>query len=417
MDVIIVGGGIGGLTLALAVHGAAPNARIRVFEAAPNIRALGVGINLQPHAVKELSALGLREVLVKRACLPQDYAFFTRHGQLVYREPWGLAAGHQWPHVSIHRGDLHEVLLTAVRERIGAENFVPDHRCAGVEQDGAQVTARFVTSDGRPLASQRGDILIACDGIHSAVRAQFYPDEGPFCFRGTNLWRGVTRRQPFLTGRSIARIGARHATLIVYPIRDTIDAAGNQLINWVAEIEQSVAVPVDWSKPGRLDDFYPTYRDWTFDWLDVAALIRDADFNLSYPMVDRDPIARWTFGRITLLGDAAHPMYPQGGNGGAQAIIDAGTLAGLLASEPDPVSALRAYEAKRAPVTARIVLQNRSAPPNAIVDAVEEKIGDRRFERLEDVISRDELRAIFERYQKVAGYHVDQVNKDGGSGR
>src|SRR5580704_14100162 len=351
MDVIIIGGGIGGLTLALATHQAGAAHRIRVFEAAADIRALGVGINLQPHAVKELSALGLQDALVACACTPQDYAFFTRHGQLVYREPWGLAAGHQWPHLSIHRGDLHQVLLDAVRQRIGPENFCTGHRCVGVEHDARQVTARFVGPDGTALAPQRGDILVACDGIHSAVRAQFYPDEGPFKFRGTNLWRGVTRRPPFLTGRSIARIGARHATMIIYPIRDNIDAAGNQLVNWVAEIEQSVAVPVDWSKPGRLDDFYPTYRDWTFDWLDAAALIRDADFNLSYPMVDRDPLTRWTFGRVTLLGDAA-------------AIIDAGTLGRLLGSEPGPVAALNAYEATRLPPTNKIVLQNRSAPPN-----------------------------------------------------
>jgi 5-methylphenazine-1-carboxylate 1-monooxygenase len=410
-DVIVVGGGIGGLTLALALRAAAPERRIRIFEAAPEIHPLGVGINLGPHAMKELSALGLEDALVAVACTPQDYAFFTRHGQLVYREPWGRAAGHLWPHISIHRGDLHQVLLDAARASIGAENFITGHRCIGVAQDDASVTAHFVGADGTALPAARGDILIGCDGVHSVVRRAFYPDEGAFCFRGINLWRGVTRRQPFLTGRSIARIGARHTTMIIYPIRDRIDAAGNQLVNWVCELEREVAVAVDWNKPARLDDFYPNYRDWSFDWLDAAALIRDADLILSYPMVDRDPLPRWSFGRITLLGDAAHPMYPQGGNGGAQAVLDAAALARMLAGVPEPVAALKAYEAERLPATSRIVLQNRAAPPNVIVDTVEQRTGGKRFEHLEDVISQDELRSIFERYQKVAGYHVAQVGK------
>ena len=400
LDVAIVGGGIGGLTLALMLHASGRPYRVRVYEAVPEIKALGVGINIQAHAMRELAALGLEDALRRVSVEPKEQLFFSHHGQLIYQEPAGVAAGSPYPHFSIHRGELHIVLLDAVRARLGPDAVVTGHRCVLAEQTDDGVVLHFTDPAGVALEPVRADLAIACDGINSTLRAQFYPHEGAPVYHGINMWRGVTRAKPFLGGRSATRIGGLQTTnkMVVYPIRDDIDGAGNQLINWVAEAVTNLRESVDWSRSGRLEDFYHFYAGWTFDWLDVAALIRDAEFILSYPMVDRDPIERWSFGRITLLGDAAHPMYPRGGNGAAQAIVDARTIVDMLASHADPVAALAADEAARLPATSKIVLMNREAPPDLIIDTVERLTGGQRFENIDDVIDRAELKAIADAY-------------------
>jgi 2-polyprenyl-6-methoxyphenol hydroxylase-like FAD-dependent oxidoreductase len=410
-DILIVGGGIGGLTLALSLHATGLGTRVHVFDAVPELKPVGGGINLGPHAIKVLTELGLEDALLKVSKQPTDYAFFTRHGQLVYREPWGKAAGHKWHHISIHRAALHEVLTAALRERLGADRLHLDRRCVDIVQDDTSVSVTF-ESAGKEREQRTGAIVIGCDGVRSFVRQTLYPYEGPLKFHGINLWRGVTRHKPILTGASIIRVGAMHSTIIIYPIRDNVDTDGNQLVNWVAEVDGSAAVSADWNGQARLEDFYPVYQNWNFDWLDVAALIRSTDPILSYPMVDRDPLERWTFGRLTLLGDAAHPMFPRGGNGAAQSILDAQCLARFLAEAPgDLAAALPLYEVERRPATSKVVLQNRTAPPNIIVDTVEKMSGGKPFNRIEDVIAPEKLREIFENYQKVAGYHVDVVGK------
>ena len=408
-DVLIVGGGIGGLTLALFLHDA--GIRCRVFEAVREVKPLGVGINILPHATRELGRFGIPEEMLKVGFEPAGSGFYTCLGQHIMTEPAGRAAGYEWPQISIHRADLHAILLAKVEERLGAEAVLLGHRFARVDQDERGVTVHFAPSaDGAAPRPVRGTVAIGCDGVLSAMRRQLHPDDGPPRFAGINMWRGCTKSKPFLDGRIVVRAGGlKPAKMVIYPIRRFPD--GDHLINFTAEVEMDAKTQNDWSTPGRLEDFLHFYEDWHFDWLDVPQLLRNADFILEYPMVDRAPLARWSFGRVTLLGDAAHPMYPRGGNGAAQSILDANVLARWLTQIADPVAALQAYEKERLPYTSSVVEMSHNQPPDKVIARVEELTGGKRFERIEDVIAVDELKAISGQYARVAGYDVNAANK------
>jgi 2-polyprenyl-6-methoxyphenol hydroxylase-like FAD-dependent oxidoreductase len=402
-EILIVGAGICGLALALNLH--KRGIACRVFERAPEMKELGVGITLLPHGMREFTALGLQDKLLAAGIENSESRFYNRFGQLIYREPRGKFAGYSFPEVGIHRGRLQILLYDAAREALGPERIELDQSCVGVEQDEREARVLLQeTSTGRRLPLVSGSVIISCDGINSTIRKQFYPDDA-VAFSGINTWRGVTRRKPILDGRTYMRVGSiRTGKIVIYPIADNVDRDGNQLINWMAEIQRDTTRKNDWNKPGDLADFYSIYANWTFDWLDVSELIRTADAILEYPMVDKDPIERWTFGRVTFAGDAAHPMYPRGSNGSAQAAIDARVLADLLQSSPDPREALRAYEAERLPATARVVRTNREFPPDFINIKVEELVGDKPFDNLDDYITQDELRALSDEYKKTAGF-------------
>ncbi|HYE93793.1 MAG TPA: flavin-dependent oxidoreductase, partial [Terriglobales bacterium] len=400
-QIAIVGGGIGGLTLALALH--QRGLACRVYEGAPVVKELGVGITLLPHGMRELTALGVGAALAAQGIENAESCFFTRFGQLIYSEPRGRAGGYPVPEVGIHRGRLHVTLWRTARERLGADRVLADHQCVGLDQNGQRVTLQLRSAASGALRPPvTAGIVIACDGVNSTVRRHFYPGDA-VCFAGINSWRGVTYSTPILTGRSYVRIGSvQRGNLVIYPITDESD--GRQLINWTAQVAQPGYQRNDWNKPGRLEDILPIFGDRRFDWLDVPDLLRRSEVIFEYPMVDKDPIDRWTFGRVTLLGDAAHPMYPRGSNGAAQAILDARALADCLAAGGDPVAALSAYEALRSGPTARIVRTNREQPPDYLIRRVEELTGDQPFDDLDRYITRAELQQLSEEYKRVAGF-------------
>jgi 2-polyprenyl-6-methoxyphenol hydroxylase-like FAD-dependent oxidoreductase len=406
---VIVGAGIGGLASALTL--ADCGAHVDVYESVRDLRPLGVGINLLPHAVRELDAMGLTEALLDEAVIPESLAYCTVHGREIWREPRGLAAGYPWPQLSIHRGVLQEVLREAFVERVGAGHLHLGHRLVNLDANTGAASATFSRDDGTRVEVS-GDAVVAADGIHSVGRAQRYPDEGPPRWNGSLLWRGLAEIEPVLDGRTMVWVGHRDQKFVGYPIADRSD--GRQSFNFVAELsrpDSDLAERQDWNRPGELDDVLPHFEDWAFDWLDVPGVLRAAPGTFVFPMVDRDPVAHWTFGRSTLLGDAAHPMYPIGSNGASQAILDARVLGACVRSTGDLVRALTRYEELRLPATSAIVQANRGLGPEVPMQLVHERAPEG-FIHIDDVITSAEIEAVTETYRRTAGFALSSLLDD-----
>jgi 2-polyprenyl-6-methoxyphenol hydroxylase-like FAD-dependent oxidoreductase len=404
--VLIIGAGIGGLTTALALHQRGISCRIH--ESVRELRPLGVGINLLPHAMAQLDQLGVADAATAIAVQTAELAYYNRHGQLIWSEPRGRLAGYPTPQLSIHRGHLQLLLRDAVVERLGTDAIVMGQALTDVATDADGAIATFALRDGGN-ATVRAPIVVAADGIHSVARERLYPGQGAVGYGGRMLWRATTRAASFLTGRTMIMAGHSREKFVCYPITEP-DADGLQTINWIAElaVERDTPPDQDWSRRVETSVFREPFADWRFPWLDVPALIDGAEAVYEYPLTDREPLARWTDGCVTLLGDAAHAMYPIGSNGASQSILDALALAAAVTEHGPTATALEAYEAERREPTTRIVLANRGNGPEQVMELAEQRAPGG-FDDIEQVIPRHELEEIAAQYKQLAGFAINQV--------
>ena len=411
MKIIIAGAGIGGLTAAMCLKRAGFD--VEVFEAVSELRPLGVGINIQAGAVRILSSLGMEPALSATGIETRELRYANRHGQTIWADPRGRHAGLPWPQFSIHRGELQMILFETAKKILGADKIKFGRRISTFEQKGSKVSATFVDRNGGTLETSESDILIGADGIHSAVRAYFYPNEGPPKWQGILMWRGVTVGKPYLGGATMVQAGHHTQKVVCYPISRAHTEKGEALINWICDLHMGDGAMLpreDWNRPGKLEDFLPRFKDWKFDWLDVPEVIKAAHTILEFPMVDRDPLPRWSHGRITLLGDAAHPMYPIGSNGASQAIIDGEAITQELSAGGDPEAALQRYEKRRLPPMARIVESNRRKGIDVMLDIVEERAPDG-FTNLDAVLPPQELEKIVADYKQLVAQDRETLLK------
>jgi 5-methylphenazine-1-carboxylate 1-monooxygenase len=410
IDIVIVGGGIVGLTAALSLHAAGFSPT--VYEAVSKPAPLGVGINLLPHAVRELAELGLLDELLGLGVAIQDLNYLTAGGELVWHEPRGLMAGYNWPQIAIHRGEFQMFLLAKVRERLGSKAIRMGQELVGVGTAGDRARARFTDRiSGRETAIE-ADLLIGADGIHSAVRKQYYPDEGAPRWNGITLWRSTSSVPAPMGGKAMIWAGYSAQKFVAYPIGKDSET-GLDRLNWICDLKVTDAgapPPRDWNRPGDRADFLPPFADWRWTGLDVPAIVAASGPIYEFPMVDRDPLPQWTFGRVTLMGDAAHPMYPIGSNGATQGIIDARVFAWNLASATTVEVAMQHYESERREATGRIVLMNRQQGPDKVLDLAKERLDEQRGS-LDNVLPMAERAEIAQSYKQTAGFKPQDINE------
>lgn len=410
--VLIAGAGIGGLTTALTLHQI--GVPCRIFESVADIKALGVGINLQPNAVRELYELGLgRESLSTIGIETHEWALVGLNGHEVYSEPRGLRAGYNWPQYSVHRGKLQMLLYRTVLERLGPQAISTGVKVTGYRNhaDGTGVSALLQTRAGE-RSEVAGSLLIAADGLHSAVRQQMHPAQPPIQWGGAIMWRGVSRGKPIRTGASFVGLGTHRQRVVFYPISAPDPDTGLADINWIAEItvDNKDGWPDgDWNKPVKHDDFIHHFTQWNFDWIDIPAMLRGAREVFEYPMIDRDPVNTWRDGNVVLLGDAAHVMYPTGSNGASQAIVDARVLGAALLEHGVNAGALAAYDEKLRPEISPLILRNRGAGPFGLLNLIDDRCGGV-FDKIDDVIPKAERDEFMHRYKVAAGFAAEKLN-------
>ncbi len=408
--VLIAGGGIGGLTLALTLHQV--GVPCVVYEAVAELRPLGVGINLQPNAVRELYDLGLSgQMLDAIGIQAREWALVGRNGRDVYAEPRGLLAGYRWPQYAVHRGQLQLLLYRAVLERLGPDAVRLGHRVVGYRNDDDGVTAVIETPDGARQETS-GALLVAADGLHSAVRAQMYPEQPPIHWGGAIMWRGTTPGVPIRTGASFVGLGSLRHRVVFYPISQPDPATGLATINWIAEVTVDNSggwAQGDWNRRIDVAEFIHHFEGWNYGWIDVPAMLRGASEAFEYPMIDRDPVPSWVDHRVALLGDAAHVMYPVGSNGASQAIVDARVLGAAFVQHGVHPAALRSYDDQLCADISALVLRNRGAGPFGLLGLVDERCGGV-FDDIDCVIPAAEREAFMARYKAAAGFAMDALN-------